>query len=95
MPEPQFEEEDRLKNDEFILASDDSNSQERRVMVWGGAVQLEGILSIPEGAHAVVVIVYERIDNSRANPGRLEHPGKCELPGRSGHLVGKPAHAGG
>ena len=32
-------------------------------MVWGGAVQLEGVLSIPEGAHALVVIAYERMDN--------------------------------
>ena len=71
MPESQSEEEDRLKNDEFIIARDDSNSQERRVMVWGGAVQLEGILSIPEGAHAVVVIVYERIDKSEQILGGL------------------------
>ena len=40
-------------------------------MVWGGAVQLEGILSIPEGAHAVVVIVFERIDNSEQILGGL------------------------
>ena len=33
-------------------------------MVWGGAVQLEGTLSIPEGTHALVVIAYERMDNS-------------------------------
>jgi pimeloyl-ACP methyl ester carboxylesterase len=52
-----------LKYDEFISASDDSNYQERKVMVWGGAVQLEGTLSIPEGAHALVVIAYERMDN--------------------------------
>lgn len=33
-------------------------------MVWGGAVQLEGVLSIPEGAHALVVIAYDRMGNS-------------------------------
>ncbi len=42
---------------------DDSNYQERRVLVWGGPVQLEGILTIPQGAHAVVVIPYDRMGN--------------------------------
>jgi putative phosphoribosyl transferase len=53
-----------MEYDEFISASDDSKHQERRVMVGGGAVQLEGVLSIPEGAHALVVIAYERMGNS-------------------------------
>jgi putative phosphoribosyl transferase len=60
-----------LKYDEFISASDDSNYQERRVMVWGGAVQLEGVLSIPEGAHALVVIAYDRMGNSEHILGDL------------------------
>src|SRR5712692_9908389 len=55
--------EDRLQYDESISASDDSNYQERRVLVWGGPVQLEGILTIPQGAHAVVVIPYDRMGN--------------------------------
>ena len=42
---------------------DDSNYQERRVLVWGGPVQLEGILTIPQDAHAVVVIPYGRMGN--------------------------------
>ena len=53
-----------MEYDEFILASDGSNHQERRVMVGGDAVQLEGVLSIPEGAQALVVIAYERMGNS-------------------------------
>jgi putative phosphoribosyl transferase len=53
-----------LQYDESISASDDSNyHQERRVLVWGGPVQLEGILTIPPGAHAVVVIPYDRMGN--------------------------------
>jgi len=52
-----------LQYDESISASDDSNYQERRVLVWGGPVQLEGILTIPQGAHAVVVIPYDRMGN--------------------------------
>src|SRR5260221_10414285 len=55
--------EDRLQYDESISTSDDSNYQERRVLVWGGPVQLEGILTIPQGAHAVVVIPYDRMGN--------------------------------
>src|SRR5216683_3006368 len=55
--------EDRLQYDESISANDDSNYQERRVLVWGGPVQLEGILTIPQGAHAVVVIPYDRMGN--------------------------------
>jgi putative phosphoribosyl transferase len=46
-----------------IWLEDDSNYQERRVLVWGGPVQLEGILTIPQGAHAVVVIPYDRMGN--------------------------------
>ncbi len=52
-----------MQYDESISASDDSNYQERRVLVWGGPVQLEGILTIPQGAHAVVVIPYDRMGN--------------------------------
>lgn len=48
--------------DESIPASDDSPSQERRILVWGGPVQLEGVLSAPEGAHAVVAIAYDHKD---------------------------------
>src|SRR5258708_19804506 len=55
--------EDRLPYDESISASDDSNYQERRVLVWGGPVQLEGILTIPHGAHAGVVIPYGPMTN--------------------------------
>ncbi len=60
-----------MKYDEFISASDNSNYQERRIMVWGGAVQLEGVLSIPEGAHALVVIAYDRMGNSEHILGDL------------------------
>jgi putative phosphoribosyl transferase len=52
-----------LQYDASISASDDSSYQERRVLVWGGPVQLEGILTIPQGAHAVVVIPYDRVGN--------------------------------
>jgi putative phosphoribosyl transferase len=52
-----------LQYDESISASDDSNYQERRVLVWGGPVQLEGILTTPQDAHAVVVIPYDRMGN--------------------------------
>lgn len=54
---------DRLQYDESISASDDSNYQERRVLAWGGPVQLEGILTIPPDAHTVVVIPYDRMGN--------------------------------
>ncbi len=57
--------------DESISASDDSNYQERRVLVWGGPVQLEGILTIPQGAHAVVVIPYDRMGNWEYSLGDL------------------------
>ena len=50
--------------DACISESDNSDYQERRVVVWGGAVQLEGVLSIPEGAHALVVIAYESMGNT-------------------------------
>ena len=60
-----------MKYDEFISSSDDSNYQERKVKVWGGAVQLEGTLSIPEGTHALVVIAYERMGNSEYTLGSL------------------------
>src|SRR5260370_14016700 len=53
--------EDGLQYDESISASDDSNYQERRVLVWGGPFQLEGILTTPPDSHAVVVIPYDRI----------------------------------
>ncbi len=53
--------EDGVHYDEFIAASDDGNYRERRVTVWGGPVQLEGILSLPVGAHALVVIAYDRM----------------------------------
>jgi putative phosphoribosyl transferase len=45
--------------------------QERRVMVWAGAVQLEGVLSIPAGAHALVVIASVRMGNSEQILGDL------------------------
>ena len=55
----------------FPSVSDNSKYQERRVMVWAGAVQLEGVLSIPAGAHALVVIAYVRMGNSEHILGDL------------------------
>ena len=56
--------EDGVHDDDCISASDDGNDQERRVTVWGGSVQLEGILSLPVGAHPLVVIAYNRMGNA-------------------------------
>ena len=63
--------EDGAHYDELIAASDDDNDQERRVTVWGGPVQLEGILSLPVGAHALVVIAYDRMGSSEYLLGDL------------------------
>ena len=64
MPESNAEQESRLKYDELFSASNDSVYQPRRVEVWGGAVQLKGAMSIPQGAHALIVIAFEGMDNS-------------------------------
>lgn len=40
-------------------------------MVGGGAVELKGVLSIPEGAHAFVVIAYEGMGNAEPILGAL------------------------
>ena len=53
-----------MKNDEFISTGTTINRQERGVKIWGGAVQLEGVLQIPAGAEALVVIAYDRIHSS-------------------------------
>jgi putative phosphoribosyl transferase len=45
-----------------MLNSDSTNEQQ--VMVSGGTVQLEGILSIADGARALIVFAYYRIDSS-------------------------------
>jgi hypothetical protein len=55
---------DGVHYDESIAASDDGNYQERRVTVWGGPVQIKGMLSLPVGAHALVVIAYDRMGNN-------------------------------
>jgi putative phosphoribosyl transferase len=64
MPESQSEKEERLTHDELFSASNESIYQPRRVEVWGGAVQLKGAMSIPQGAHALIVIAFEGMDNS-------------------------------
>ncbi|MGZ3624177.1 MAG: alpha/beta fold hydrolase [Ktedonobacteraceae bacterium] len=62
-----------MKDNTLISASDDSNYQEQHVNVWGGAVQLKGVLSIPEGAHALGVINYVQTDYSELTPDVLHN----------------------
>ena len=58
-------------NSNSSAASDGNNSHERQVMVWDGADQLEGVLSIPAGARALVVFAYVRMSNAEPIPDAL------------------------
>ena len=58
-------------NSNSQAASDGNNGHERQVMVWDGADQLEGVLSIPAGARALVVFAYERMGNAENIPDAL------------------------
>jgi hypothetical protein len=51
-----------LKNDS-TSAGNTSGTIEQKVMVSGGTVQLEGILSIPPDARALIVFAYHRMGN--------------------------------
>src|SRR5260370_41957335 len=59
--------EDGLPYDESISASDDSNYQERRVLDWGGPVQLESLLTIPQVAHAEIGLPYDLMGHMAHN----------------------------
>lgn len=58
-------------NSNSQAASDGNNSHQRQVMIWDGADQLEGVLSIPAGARALVVFAYERMGSAEHIPDAL------------------------
>lgn len=53
-----------MLNSNSTPANNSSNFNERRVMVSGGPVQLEGLLSVPPDTHALVVFAYDRMGDS-------------------------------
>ncbi len=59
-----------MLNNDSTSAGNSSESNEQKLMVSGGAVQLEGILSIPAGARALIVFAYDRL-------GNFENPFNC------------------
>jgi putative phosphoribosyl transferase len=61
-----------MLNSNSASASNSGHYQERRVMVWSGAEQLEGTLSIPPHAHALVVFAYNRMGDSQRLLGNLD-----------------------
>src|ERR1700730_8680610 len=66
-----MEEEIVALNSNSAPASDGDSYQEQQVTIWGGPVQLEGTLSIPEGARALVVFAYDRMGNAEHILGNL------------------------
>jgi hypothetical protein len=54
-----------MLNSDSTSEDNSSGMNEQKVIVSGGTVQLEGILSIPVDARALVVFAYYRVDNSQ------------------------------
>ena len=53
-----------MLNNDSTSAGNSSCINQQKVMVSGGTVQLEGILSIPVDARSLIVFAYYRMDNS-------------------------------
>lgn len=51
-------------NNDNTSTGNSTDGNEQKVMVSGGTVQLEGILTIPDDARPLVVLAYYRLDNS-------------------------------
>ncbi len=77
-----------MLNDDTTSAGNSSRINEEKVMVSGGTVQLEGILSIPDEARPLIVFAYYRMDSSENTLNNLSMlAAMCRSAGLSTLLV--------
>jgi putative phosphoribosyl transferase len=77
-----------MLNNDSTSAGDSNRINEQKVMVSGGAVQLEGILSIPDNTHPLIVFVYYRTGSSEITLNNLSIlAAMCQSTGLSTLLV--------